>query len=314
MKVLVLGGGGFVGREVVRQLRDSGWAEPVAASRASGVDTLDATSLARALQGMDAVVNCVAGDGRAIAEGANALCQAVAQAGQPRLVHMSTQSVYGSSTGRVDEATPMRGDIGWYGQAKISAEERVQRHVREGGQALILRPGCVAGPGSSLWLTRIAHWLRAGWIGDLGAQGDGWSNLVHVRDLARCTLAALQRELPVGEVQAFNVVAPDSPRWNRYFIDLAMQIHATPVRRISARRLRLTSSALGIPLKLLERAGMGRNRLPPGIPPSLLRLWTQEIQLDPGRASACLIEHWTPYADLLAESAASLLAPQGERA
>lgn len=314
MKVLVLGGGGFVGREVMLQLQHSGWAQPIAASRSSGVNTLDVSSLTKALQGMDAVINCVAGDGRAIAEGANALCQAVAQAGNPRLVHMSTQSVYGSSTGRVDESTPMRGDIGWYGQAKISAEERVQRHAREGGQAVILRPACVAGPGSSLWLTRIAHWLRAGWIGDLGPHGDGWSNLVHVRDLARCTLAALRCDIPVGLAPAFNVVAPDSPRWNRYFIDLAMQIDATPVRRISARRLRLTSSVLGVPLKLLERAGIGRDKLPPGIPPSLLRLWTQDIQLDPGRASACLIDCWTPYTELLAQSGASLQARHGERA
>lgn len=305
-RILVLGGGGFVGRELVAQLRQTRWAEVHVASRSSGVDTRDAAALTRALHGMDAVVNCVAGNGAAIAEGAQALCAAAAASSTPpRLVHMSTQSVYGNASGGwLNEDAPLRADIGWYGQAKIDAEAHFQRYTAEAGPAVILRPGCVTGPGSALWLTRVVHWLRAGWIGDLGAGGDGWSNLVHVRDVAQCAVAALQLPLPAGHAPAFNVVAPDSPRWNRYFHDLALQIGVTPLQRISARRLRFTSTVLGVPLKVLERLKLGA-ALPPGIPPSLLRLWAQDIRLDASRASAALGVRWTPYASMLAECAPS---------
>ena len=308
-KVLVLGGNGFVGRELVAQLRQTGWAEVLVASRSNGgVDTRDVAALTQALQGMDAVVNCVAGHGAAIAEGAQALCTAAATQGRkPRLIHMSTQSVYGNASGGwISESAPMRADLGWYGQAKIDAEAHFQRYAADvAGPTVILRPGCVTGPGSTLWLTRVAHWLRAGWIGDLGAGGDGWSNLVHVRDVAQCVVAALQMPLPAGQVPAFNVAAPDSPRWNRYFHDLALQIGATPLRRISARRLRFTSTVLGVPLKLMERLGVSKG-LPPGIPPSLLRLWQQDIRLDATRAEQAFGLHWTAY-DTLASECASWL-------
>lgn len=315
MKVLVLGGSGFVGRELVSQLRATGWAEVQVASRSSGgVDTRDSAALARAMQGMDAVVNCVAGSGVAIADGARALCEAAQRSGSPRLLHMSTQSVYGDAEGLLNEDAPLRADIGWYGQAKIDAEAHLQRYAQQGGAALLLRPGCVTGPGSALWLGRVAQWLRAGWIGDLGAGGDGWSNLVHVRDLARCAVAGLRLPLPAGSAPAFNIAAPDSPRWNRYFHDLALQIGATPLRRIGERRLRLTSHVLGVPLKVLERTGLGAGRLPPGIPPSLLRLWQQDMRLDPGRASAAFGIAWTPYDVCVAECAQSLRELQERRA
>ena len=313
-KVLVLGGNGFVGRELVAQLRQTSWAEVLVASRSSGgVDTRDAAALARALQGMDAVVNCVAGNGAAIAEGAQVLCAAAAaQANKPRLVHMSTQSVYGNASGGwISESAPLRADIGWYGKAKIDAEAHVHRYATDtDAPTVILRPGCVTGPGSALWLTRVVRWLRAGWIGDLGAGGDGWSNLVHVRDVAHCAVAALKAPLPLGRAAAFNVAAPDSPRWNRYFHDLALQIGATPLRRISPRRLRFISTALGVPLKATERLHLGDESLPPGIPPSLLRLWQQEMRLDSAHASAALLTNsqrgWTTYETTVRECAMSL--------
>lgn len=307
MKVLVLGGGGFVGQEVVTQLRRAGWAEPVIASRSNGVNTLDATSLKNALSDVDAVVNCVAGNGAAIAKGAQILCQAVSEisharaSGPVRLVHMSTQSVYGSSIGLIDETCPMRGDIGWYGQAKIEAEKHVTNSASVGLPTVILRPGCVAGPGSHLWLTRIVRWLQMGWLGDLGPQGDGWSNLVHVRDLAQCVLAALQKPVASRQPEIYNVVAPDSPRWNRYFLDLALNLELTPAKRISPRRLKFISNAIGIPLKVLERT-RAFQALPPGIPPSLLHLFQQEMKLDSKIITRNLSINWTPYTELIYES------------
>lgn len=313
MKVLVLGGTGFVGRVVARRLRDSGWAEPVVASRSAGagiedgiarhrVDTLDAASLRDALAGIGAVVNCVAGDGASIADGARVLCEAAAAAGRPAIVHLSSMAVYGSAIGRIAEDHALQSDAGWYAQAKIAAEQHVQDYARAGGAVTLLRPGCIAGPGSPQWSERIVQWLRLGWLGDLGEAGDGWSNLVHVDDVARCALAALRRP-PAAGAAVYNLAAPDSPRWNRYFIDLALQANATPVRRIGARRLKFTAKALGIPLKVLERLGVGRGRLPPGIAPSLLGVWAQDIRLDGRKAGELLGGTWTPYARTVADSA-----------
>jgi uncharacterized protein YbjT (DUF2867 family) len=56
MRVAVAGGSGTVGRHVVDLLRASGH-EPVVLTRASGVDLLDGTHLADALQGVEAVVD-----------------------------------------------------------------------------------------------------------------------------------------------------------------------------------------------------------------------------------------------------------------
>jgi uncharacterized protein YbjT (DUF2867 family) len=110
MKVLVLGGCGYVGRRLCEALANSGWAKPVSASRRCGpgagnlrLDATDTVSLVRALHGIDAVVNCVAGDRRSIANGAMALAHACAAVGCPRIVHVSSMAVYGRQEGTLQE-------------------------------------------------------------------------------------------------------------------------------------------------------------------------------------------------------------------
>jgi uncharacterized protein YbjT (DUF2867 family) len=56
MKIVVIGGHGLVGRNVVRRLRAKGH-EATAASRASGVDVVTGEGLAEALKGADVVVD-----------------------------------------------------------------------------------------------------------------------------------------------------------------------------------------------------------------------------------------------------------------
>ncbi len=88
MKVLVLGGSGYIGAHLVTLLRADGHHVPTSASRRGGaghlcLDTRDEAALTQALRGQDAVVNCVAGSGPAIAEGARALARAVRAARVP---------------------------------------------------------------------------------------------------------------------------------------------------------------------------------------------------------------------------------------
>ncbi|MEP6772570.1 MAG: NAD(P)-dependent oxidoreductase [Polaromonas sp.] len=321
MKVLVLGGSGYIGTRLMEMLRGTSWAEATGASRrknsAKGisgpqtgwleVDARDASQLATAITGFDAVINCVAGDAASISDGMRALVDAALQAGCPRIVHLSTMSVYGHAEGLVQEDAPRDPGLGWYGRAKCDAEAMLETYVRGGGEAVILRPGCVYGPGSELWVGRIGRWLQSGRLGDLGIAGDGWSNLVHVDDVCQALLTALRLPMAPGELPCINLSAPDSPRWNEYFVDLALQIKATPVRRISRRQLQLDSWIGGPPLKAAERAlkflGQHPRRLPDALPPGLVRLWSQHIHMDARAASEKLGLAWTPYSTAVCDSA-----------
>lgn len=304
-QVLVLGGTGHIGARLCALLQSSGWATPVAASSRGGANVLrldarDPDALSNALREVDAVVNCVAGSASAIAEGARALARAVQGSGRcRRVVHFSTMSVYGAQDGLVDEQTPLDASLGWYGRAKIDAESHLSTLREHGASVTVLRPGCVFGPGSDLWVDRICRWLEAGRLGDLGAGGDGWSNLVHVDDVCQAAMLALQVPPHPEEVRVYNLAAPDSPRWNDYFADLALATGATPLRRVRARQLQLDAYVAGPPLhiarKLLARAGRDPSTLPPPITPGLLGLWQRHLKLDSRAVARELGLAWTPY-------------------
>ncbi|QHI98449.1 NAD-dependent epimerase/dehydratase family protein [Xylophilus rhododendri] len=315
MKVLILGGSGHVGGRLFEVLDRFDGLQAWRASRQRGdaarrslqLDTLDAAGLRRVLPDFDGVVNCVAGSPGAIAEGARLLTQ---EAGRSacRVVHLSSMAVYGHAEGVVREDSPLDPTLGWYAAAKVQAEGFVAELVARGGQAVILRPGCIAGPGSQLWVGRIGRWLRAGRLGDIGAAGDGWTNLVHVDDVCRAIATSLRMPLAPASPAVFNLASPDSPRWDEYFVDLGVAIGATPVRWLSARRVRLDAMCLGPPLKiageLAGKLGIAPGRLPDAIPPSLVRHWGQQIRLDATAARAALGMQWTPYRSILEDSAA----------
>jgi nucleoside-diphosphate-sugar epimerase len=313
LRVLVLGGSGYIGSRLCERLAATTWATPVcASSRASAgqgvrVDATDMASLVRALHDIDAVVNCVAGSRRAITDGARTLALACIETGCPRIVHLSSMSVYGPREGVVRDDAATDPSLGWYARAKCEAEHCMAAFARAGGTAIVLRPGCVWGPGSQLWVGRIARLLNARRLGDLGAAGDGWSNLVHVDNVCDAIEAALQMRDAPGRVHAYNLAAPDSPRWNEYFVDLALAIGATPVRRIPQLQLRLDAWLGGPPLKIAQAAfaKLGRRtaRLPDPLPPNLVGLWERHLRLDSPGAERDLAVRWTPYGTGLAQSA-----------
>jgi nucleoside-diphosphate-sugar epimerase len=310
--ILVLGANGFIGGEVVTGLASSGWATPILGVRrpsarsdqfeqriveATGVD-----SVAAAMRDVTGVVNCVAGDAQTIAAGAKALFEAAARVTPaPRIMHLSTMSVYGSADGLIDEAATLRGDLGPYSEAKVAAEATASAYPH----AVIFRPGCVFGPGSEQWTIRIARLLLAHRLGDLGAAGDGFCNLVHVGDVVAAILRALNE--PGADGRAFNLSIPQPPTWNEFLVKYAIALDAVPVRRISQRRLRIEEKLLAPPLKIAEILGriakLDARRLPPLIPPSLIRSMRQEIRLDPGRAQAELGLHWKGLEWMLDEGA-----------
>lgn len=321
-KVLVLGGAGFVGRSVVNVLSRAG-IDVVVGSRSAAcgpdvpavkVNAESPSDIRAALKGVSIIVNCITGSASTIQRTCRAItAEAARKDSPPGIVHMSTMSIYGRAEGEIQENSPPAEPLGWYGEAKRQAEEDVNRYAESGAPCTILRVGCVFGPESPLWVDRIGLLLRRGRLGDIGILGDGWSNLVHVNDVGAAVLAAVSARQPRAVV--YNVAAPDSPRWNTYFKDLAAYIGVKPLRHKTVRAMHIESYLRAPPAKLFERLSRS---LPiphtnwPSIPPSLLRLWGQQIRLDSRKVTSELNLKWTPYQTAVKESAASFTDTYGD--
>lgn len=318
MRVLVLGATGFVGQRLVAQLRESGWATPVLAGRRPPanlpvglefrqVDTLDSNSLRRALADIDAVVNSVAGEGDSISRGARLLVEAALETSRPRIVHMSSMAVYGRQEGQLREDASLDPGASWYARAKCEAEEHMAAYAAAGQRVIMLRPGCIHGPGSDMWVRQIARLLAAGRVGDLGPAGEGWSNLVHVDDVCSAVLLALRHESAIEGPAIFNLAGADSPQWNRYFIDLGKAIGVAPVKSIRTLQLKLDASVgtalIRVLQRLTDKAGADSQRLPVALSPSFLRLWQQALRIDVEHAHTQLKFAPRTYSQSLAESA-----------
>lgn len=319
-RILVLGADEYVGRHVVATLAASDWAEPVACVRRLAqphgnvrqvaLDVTDGVAVAQALGEVDAAVNCVAGAPSKILGGARALGAALdARGGTPaRVVHFSSMVVYGPRLGAVDEDQPPAAGLGGYAGARVDAERLLAGRIG----VVTLRPGCVYGPGSPHWSQRIARLLHARRIGDLGAAGDGNSNLVYIDDVLAAVRASLRAPAPLAaNGPVYNLAMAHAPDWNRYFLEYARALGALPLRRVGARRLKLETH---VAAPFLKAAQMGLRRIglnvPPPIAPSLLRLWGQDIRLVSTRAEQALGLSWTP----LAQAVAACAAADGRRA
>ena len=335
MKVLVIGGTGYIGTRLMALMHARTDFTPIAASRGntgSGLrlDTRNEAALTQALRGVDAVVNCVAGSAPAIAGGAKALTRAARAARVPAVVHLSSMAVYGDRQGPVNEASAWGKPQGWYARAKQEAERalRTLAHTTDGTtpttRLTVLRPGCVWGPGSALWVGRIARWLMQGRLGDLGELGDGWTHGVTVDDVCRAILQALQTpdaHAASGPVRTFNLAAPDSPRWNDWFTDLALALDRIPVRGIHALQLRADDWVLGPPLHagraLLARVvheGL-RPVFPPGVPADYLAVaqacWSADPTLRPTTSEViqALEAMYAKYASPMPQGVDSMVVP-----
>jgi nucleoside-diphosphate-sugar epimerase len=326
-RVLVLGANGFIGHRLVEALIREPNLQPVAAVRRLGrgperpevetvvCDATDRAAMERVLAGVDFAVNCVAGNDAAMVAATTVLCDVARRSGLRRMVHLSSMAVYGGATGLVDEAATPVTPMNAYSLAKQACETSVRDYIRDGGEAVILRPGCVYGPGSEPWTGRIARLLQAGRLGDLGADGDGVCNLAYIDDLIAAIVVALGRPDVAGE--AFNIASADPPDWNTYLKQFARVLGATPVQRLSGRRLKL-ETRLGAPA--LRLAAIGAKlahlsvRIPDAITPSLTALLRQDIRLDVRKATDRLGVGQTGLEWGLAASARWLSAKRAEPA
>ena len=304
--MLIIGAGGFVGASIALAAARRQDLVPVGCMRhpsntlaAAGVeyrtcDATDAVALTRALHGVTYAVNSVLGSQRTMLAVTRNLCVAARQVKLRRILHISSMAVYGGADGVVDEATELR-PVGRYAQAKAACEAVVWAFVSAGGDAVILRPARVYGPGDERWVGRICRWLSAGRVGLLGELGEGYCNLTFNEDLAFAVLAALTSDEAGG--RAFNIADPEPGTWNEFFLHLGREI-GVRVATVSRLRMRVETMLLAPTLQMAKlagrRLGFRPGLLPEPIPPSMLSLWPQRMRLDCREAHNMLQLRHTP--------------------
>ena len=306
--VLVLGASGFIGSRVVAALADNATLRPVPVARrftGSGSIVADATNadaMRSALSEGAFVVNCIAGNDRAMIRTTEVLCEAARLTPPRRIVHLSSMAVYGAATGTVREDQAPVAPVSGYGQAKLTCERLMRRYVDGGGDAVALRPTCVFGPSSPQWTTRIGRLLQARRIGDLGAAGDGNCNMIFIDDLVTTIIATL--DAPRVSGQAFNVSNPARLTWNEFLMRFGIALGATPVRRITPRMLKIETKLLA-PVRRVAAKGT-HHPATEAITPSLAALWAQDIRIDSSAASRVLGMPITSIEQMIAAAVASL--------
>jgi nucleoside-diphosphate-sugar epimerase len=229
MRIVVTGGAGFIGRAVVRLLRERG-EEVVALVRdpgraghlqALGCDTVacdlsDRAELVRLMRGADAVIH---GAGsyrvgipqreRAAMLDANVgtterVLDAAIEAGVPRIVYVSTANTAGDTHGAVVDEGYRRdvreGFQSWYDETKFRAHEAAAQRIKAGAPIVMALPGTVYGRGDH---TLIGDQIRLAFLGKLPFVSfpDFGMTPVLVDDVANGILAVLDRGM-IGESYA----------------------------------------------------------------------------------------------------------------
>ena len=221
MKVFVTGATGFIGGEVVRQLRDRGdevvclVRSPEKAGKLTemGCELVagnlgDGDAIRAGLEGCDALIHSAAMYEVGIPEsqhqamfdanvtGTERVLEAALAAKTPRIVHVSTCGIFGNTHGEVvDETYEHPGDefTSYYEETKLESHKIAKRMIAEDGlPCIIVQPGGVYGPGDTSQVADLVDQLLAGKLPlipfpDLGVC------MSHVEDIAGGILLALDK-------------------------------------------------------------------------------------------------------------------------
>ena len=258
MKALVTGGGGFLGRYLVRRLIDEHAQVRVLGRgqypllRDWGVsclqgDVRDPEDAAKAVEGVDTVFHVAARVGywgpfeefRSInVEGTKTILEAALHAGVSRFVFTSSPSVVIGPEGNLqgaDERTPFPARyLSHYGPTKAEAERRVLAASSERMRTVALRPHFIFGPGDPQIAPRLAARAREGRLVQVG---DGTNqvdvayidNVVDAHILAAEALTALDS---VAAGQAYFIGNAKPVRLWEFVARMLEGLGEPPVRRV----------------------------------------------------------------------------------
>jgi len=218
MRVLVVGAGGMLGREVVAKAGD----EVLGLTRTE-FDISDPTASAELAAGkwgaFDAIVNCAAytavdkaEEDRQAAYETNALgpgylAQAAARLGA-RLIHISTDFVFdGSATTPYREDAPTN-PLGVYGESKLQGEEAVRV---AGADWTILRTAWLYGVFGRCFRRSILNAFEAG--KSLRVVADQIGSPTSARELATVIWRVLEERVPPG---LYHAAGPEAMSWHGF--------------------------------------------------------------------------------------------------
>ncbi|WFE73375.1 NAD-dependent epimerase/dehydratase family protein [Roseinatronobacter sp. S2] len=312
-EVLVIGGTGFLGRELVAQLAAQGKRVGVL-SRAranpfAGLDgqvqmvaasVHDKDALQQAMTGVDCVYHLARAE-EATWDGylkndvgvTENLARAALGAGVTRFVYTGTIASYDASRpGRTITEDTDFGDMSrrnLYARSKALCEARLLAlHHSDGLPLVIARPGIVVGPGGPLQHWGIGRWHGAGAV---RIWGDGRNKLPFVlnEDVARALVLMAQKDGVTG--QSFNLVGPPLLSAQDWFDAIAT--HTGTRIAVSKGNLALFWGMDWVKYALkryaLKRKGLER---------PLLSDWRSRAHLSPfDNARARQVLGWVPEAD-----------------
>jgi nucleoside-diphosphate-sugar epimerase len=209
MKILVIGGSGFIGTALVRRLIELGYETSIFDKNPSGYfnhlvtigDVRDKEALNRAIKGFDVIFNLAAEHRDDVTPkslymevnvgGAENVCNAADDNGVRKIIFTSSVAVYGFTEKETDESGELK-PFNDYGKTKLQAEKVYYRWQQKGDDRslVIIRPTVVIGEGNRGNVYNLLRQIVSGNFVMVG-KGHNIKSIAYVENVAAFLVHAL---------------------------------------------------------------------------------------------------------------------------